>query len=59
MKKSTCIVTGVIAFLTGLILGIIFAPAKNGISIGNNSGNYFGKNDEDFDEDFGSDAVPF
>ncbi len=59
MKKSTCIITGIIAFLAGLAFGIILAPAKNGISIGNNSGNYFGTPNEDYDEDFGSDAVPF
>jgi len=39
MRKSTAILTSVICFLSGIILGFMLAPMKNGMSIGSNNGN--------------------
>ena len=44
MKKSTAILISTICFLSGIIIGFLFAPIKKGISIGNNSGNNNGNN---------------
>lgn len=47
MKKSTCALVSALCFLTGVIVGFVFAPSKNGVSIGNNSGNYYDCNKKD------------
>ncbi len=38
---------GLALFLLGVILGIILAPVKNGVSIGNNNNIVGGKDDDD------------
>ena len=39
MKKSTGIVIAAIGFLTGVFMGFMLSPMKNGMDIGSNSGN--------------------
>ena len=46
MRKSTFILTASLCFFIGVVLGFVFAPVKQGISIGNNSGNYIPGNIE-------------
>ncbi len=52
MKKSTTVLISSLFFFIGVIVGFAFAPAKNGVSIGNNSGNYYGPNaSKEFDKE--------
>lgn len=39
MKKKSPVLLCTTFFLLGVVLGFLFAPIKNGVSIGNNSGN--------------------
>ena len=62
MKKSTMVLTALLAFFAGLALGLLASPLKNGI--GNNSGNvtnhyYNGKQDDEPEEEDDPDAIPF
>ena len=48
MNKSTGILLALTSLFLGIIIGLIFSQAKNGIQIGNNSGNmYANKKSED------------
>lgn len=39
MKKSTGVLLSFACFLLGLVVGFLLAPIKQGIQVGNNSGN--------------------
>ncbi len=62
MQKGTLILTAMVCFLSGIILGFLVAPAKKGIYCGNNNGNVYetGKEPEEDCEEIGSeDDLPF
>lgn len=62
IKKETCMVSyfwkGLALFLLGVILGVLIAPAKNGVSIGNNNNivNH-GEDDEENNSDEDDDNI--
>ena len=47
MKDINKVLFGASCLLGGIVLGFIFAPIKNGMSIGNNNGNQYVGNPED------------
>lgn len=62
MRKSTGILTALVCFLGGIILGFLIAPVKKGVYCGNYSGNIYGGTqspDKDLDESYDEDALPF
>ena len=61
VKKSTTVLTALLAFFAGLALGLLASPMKNGIG---NSGNvinhyYNGKRDDEPEEEDEPDEIPF
>lgn len=62
MQKSTGILSAVVCFLAGIIVGFFIAPIKKGIYCGNYNGNQFGEtknNENDYEECYDEDAIPF
>ena len=62
MQKSTVILTAMVCFLSGVILGFLVAPAKKGIYCGNHNGNVYKSGEESEEECEGicsQDDLPF
>jgi asparagine N-glycosylation enzyme membrane subunit Stt3 len=62
MQKSTLILTAMVCFLSGIILGFLMAPAKKGMYCGNNNGNVYGtgkESEEDCKDVCSEDDLPF
>lgn len=61
MEKKYRFWMGLACFMTGIVLGFLLSPVKNGVSIGNNSCNEYGKlsgrEEEPAEED--EDAIAF
>jgi len=54
MKKSVAILSILFGFSSGVIVGFLLSPVRNGIEIGNDSGNTtnnnYGKTEEETEE---------
>lgn len=46
MKNKERALFGAVCFLSGIVIGFLFAPIKKGIYCANNNGNYFGRDEE-------------
>ena len=55
MRKSTAVLTSALFFFMGIVIGFAFAPIKNGLFIGNNSGNSNNHFADDCDDEYWED----
>lgn len=55
--KKEVIIAVSFGILLGTVIGFMIAPVKKGFNIGCNNGNYYGKKNEESEDDFNEDLA--